>query len=207
MELVEGLFACKSLGVKAIKGLSRKVEVYQVVRALPGTEADRVPPAPRRDAHGGARGRPSSGSWLAGKMPETSRVARRSRSLAMPASARRASMLELSSRPEFVDATLLQGQCHEIFASTPLYPIRVFLWGRAGLTADDEESVRYDKISGYLDELGRNTAENRDLVASLLGMAAPDSGKAAAATPQLLKREAISSSSSRSSSRLRARDR
>ncbi len=39
----------------------------------------------------------------------------------------------------------------------------------------------------YLEELGRNTPENRDIVASLLGMAAPDSS-GAAATPQLLKR-------------------
>ena len=101
----------------------------------------------------------------------------------MPALGKTRLVLELSGRPEFVDATLLQGQCHEIFASTPLYPIGVFLWGRAGLTADDEESVRHDKISGYLEELGRNTPENRDLVASLLGMAAPDSGTAAAATP------------------------
>jgi tetratricopeptide (TPR) repeat protein len=98
-------------------------------------------------------------------------------------------VLELSSRPEFVDATLLQGQCHEIFASTPLYPIRVYLRGRAGLTADDEESVCLDKISGYLNEIGRNTQENRELIASLLGVGAPDSGKAVAATPQLLKQK------------------
>ena len=54
------------------------------------------------------------------------------------------------------------------------------LWARAGLTADDEERVRHDKISGYLEELGRNTPENRSLVASLLGMAAPASSTAAA---------------------------
>ena len=60
--------------------------------------------------------------------------------------------------------------------------------GRAGLTADDGESVRLDKISGYLNEIGRHTPENRDLIASLLGVAAPDSGKAAA-TPQLLKQK------------------
>ncbi len=35
MELVEGLFACKSLGVRSIKGLSRKIEVYALMRALP----------------------------------------------------------------------------------------------------------------------------------------------------------------------------
>jgi predicted ATPase len=97
-------------------------------------------------------------------------------------------VLELSARPEFVDATLFEAQCHEIFASTPLYPLGVFLWARAGLTADDEESVRHDKISRYLDELGRNTPENRGLVASLLGMAAPVTDIEIGATPQLRKR-------------------
>ncbi len=55
--------------------------------------------------------------------------------------------------------------------------------------------VRHDKISSYLEELGRNTPENRDLVASLLGMAAPDSSDGGRATPQLLKRAAIADSS------------
>ena len=61
MELVEGLFACRSLGVRSIKGLSRKLEVYAAHARLARHEADRVPPAPRRDAHGGAGGLPSSG--------------------------------------------------------------------------------------------------------------------------------------------------
>src|SRR6185503_1463365 len=38
MELVEGLFAFRSLGIKSVKGLLRKVEVYEVLRALPGTK-------------------------------------------------------------------------------------------------------------------------------------------------------------------------
>src|SRR6185503_6946638 len=89
-------------------------------------------------------------------------------------------MQELCSRAEVVDAGLLQGQCHELFASTPLYPFRVFFWGRAGLTDDDTEPERLDKISGYLNEIGQNTPEHRDLVASLLGVVA---------TPQLHKQK------------------
>ena len=38
VELVEGLFEVESLGLKSIKGLSRQVEVYDVLRALPGTK-------------------------------------------------------------------------------------------------------------------------------------------------------------------------
>jgi predicted ATPase len=96
-------------------------------------------------------------------------------------------VLEVSSRPEFVDATLAQVQCHEIFATAPLYPIAAYFWARVGLTADDEEGVRYEKITSLLEELGRNTPENRVLVANLLGMASPDSSTAAS-PPQLLKR-------------------
>jgi tetratricopeptide (TPR) repeat protein len=96
-------------------------------------------------------------------------------------------VLEASSRPEFVDATLVQVQCHEIFATSPLYPIAAYLWARVGLTADDDEDVRYQKISSLLEELGRNSSDNRMIVASLLGMASPDTG-AVPATPQLFKR-------------------
>jgi len=187
MELVEGLFACKSLGVKSIKGLLRKVEVYEVMRALPG--AKRTESRLRRGA-----------TRMVGREPAIERILScwnvvkdesRCQTLAVVGDAgvgKTRLVLELSGRPEFVDATLLQAQCHEIFASTPLYPIGVFLWARAGLTADDEESVRYDKISGYLDELGCNTQDNRGLVASLLGMAAPVTSTEIVATPQLLKR-------------------
>jgi class 3 adenylate cyclase/tetratricopeptide (TPR) repeat protein len=187
-ELVEGLFECKSLGVKAIKGLSRKVEVFQVVRALPGTTR-----AESRLRRGAAR--------MVGREPAIEQIVARwkvaqdesrCQTVAIVADAglgKTRLMLELSARPEFVNATLLQGQCHEIFASTPLYPIRMFLRGRAGLTADDEESVRLDKISGFLNEIDQNTQENRDLIASLLDVGASGGGQAAAATPQLVKQK------------------
>jgi predicted ATPase/class 3 adenylate cyclase len=186
-ELVEGLFECKPLGLKAIKGLSRKVEVYQVVRALPGTTRTES-----RLRRGAARmvGREAAIDRIVARWKAV-RDESRCQTVAVVADAglgKTRLVLELSGRSEFVDATLLQGQCHEIFASTPLYPIRVYFRGRAGLTADDDESVRLDKISGYLNEIGRDTQENRDLVASLLDVGA-DRGKAAAATPQLLKQK------------------
>jgi class 3 adenylate cyclase/tetratricopeptide (TPR) repeat protein len=185
--IVEGLFECKSLGLKTIKGLSRKVEVYLVVRALSGTRR-----AESRLRRGAARivGREVDIDRILARW-KVARDESRSQTVAVVGDAglgKTRLMLEVSSRPEFADALLLQGQCHELFASTPLHPIRVFLRGRAGLTADDEESLRLDKISAYLDEISRNTPENRDLVARLLDVAAPDSGEAAA-TPQLLKQK------------------
>ena len=186
--IVEGLFECKSLGLKTIKGLSRHVEVYQVVRPLSDTKRTES-----RLRRGAARlvGREAAIERILARW----RVARdesRCQTVAVVGDAglgKTRLMLELSSRSELADATLLQGQCHEIFASTPLYPIRVFLRGRAGLTADDEESVRLDKISAYLDEIGRNTEENRDLIARLLGVGVSEDGSTAVATPPLLKQK------------------
>jgi len=187
-ELVEGLFECKSLGMKAIKGLSRKVEVFQVVRALPGTTRTES-----RLRRGAARmvGREAAIEQIVARW-KVARDESRCQTVAVVGDAglgKTRLMLELTSRAELVDGTLLQGQCHEIFASTPLYPTRMFLRGRAALTAEDEESVRLAKISGYLDEIGRNTEENRDLVANLLGVPGPDGGNAATATSQLLRQK------------------
>ena len=186
MELVDGLFACKSLGARSFKGLSRKVEVYALTRALADTK--RTDSRLRRGA-----------THMVGREPLLEQVlscwnivkdTSRCRTLAVVGDSglgKTRLVLEASSRPEFVDATLVQLQCHEIFASAPLYPIAAYFWARVGLTAEDEEDVRYEKISSLLEELGRNTSENRGLVAGLLGMAAPESGPVAA-IPQLLKR-------------------
>ncbi|MEX2223178.1 MAG: AAA family ATPase, partial [Candidatus Rokuibacteriota bacterium] len=186
--IVEGLFECRPLGLKAIKGLSRKVEVYQVVRPLPDTKRSES-----RVRRGAARmvGREGAIERILARW-QVAREGARCQTVAVVGDAglgKTRLMLELSSRPEFADATLVQGQCHELFASTPLYPIRVFLRGRAGLTADDEESVRLDKIAAYLVEIGRDTQENRELIATLRGVGAPDRGAAPAATPQLLKQK------------------
>jgi class 3 adenylate cyclase len=112
-DLVEGLFECRSLGLKALKGLSRKVEVYEVLRALPGTKRTES-----RLRRGAARmvGREAAIERILARW----RVARdesRCQTVAVVADAgfgKTRLMLELSSRPEFVDATLLQAQCHEI---------------------------------------------------------------------------------------------
>src|SRR5690349_5031780 len=167
MELVEGLFALRSLGAKSVKGLLRKVEIYEVLRALPGTR--RTESRLRRGATRLVGRETAIEQFLS--CWNVVKDGLRCQTLAVVGDAgvgKTRLMLELCGRPECADATLLQGQCHEIFASTPLYPLGAFLWSRAALTADDDNSVRYDKISSYLAELGRNTVENRGLVAGLL---------------------------------------
>lgn len=186
-DLVEGLFDCRSLGVRTIKGLSRKLEVYEVTRALPGTTR-----TGSRLRRGAARlvGREATIERLLARWRAATEQSR-CQTVAVVGDAgvgKTRLVLEFSGRPECADAMHFVAQCQEIFASTPLYPLAAFLRARAGLTAADEEGERRAKISGYLDELGRNSEENRELVASLLGLGLRAGAEAVAPTPQLLKR-------------------
>jgi len=186
VELVEGLFEVRSLGPRTIKGLSRKVEVYDVLRSLPGTKRteSRLRRGARRLVGREAVIERIAALWSTVKQESACRT------VAIVADAgvgKTRVVLELSARPEFVQAPLIQAQCNEIFASTPLYPLALFLWGRVGLVAEDDDGTRRQKIAGYLGEINADTEENRQIVASLLGMAAPASGQAT--VPQLLRRK------------------
>ena len=76
--------------------------------------------------------------------------------------------------------------CHDIFASTPLYSIGMFVWTEAGLTVDDDKSVRAQKVANFLDSFGLKSPENEDIIGSLLGVSATE---ASAPTPFLFKRK------------------
>ena len=185
-DLVEGLFDSRSLGLRTIKGLSRKMEVYEITRALTGKTR-----SGSRLRRGAAHlvGRDDTLNRLVSRWQTVCRESRCQtvQVLADAGVGKTRLVMELLGRPELGNATLFLAQCQEIYVSTPLYPVAAFLRARAGLTADDDESARRKKISGYLDELGRNTEENREVVATLLRMEAR-SGSDAEATPQLLKR-------------------
>jgi class 3 adenylate cyclase/tetratricopeptide (TPR) repeat protein len=187
LELVEGLFEYVSLGQKSIKGLSRKVEVHQVLGALSG--ATRTRTRLRRGAANLVAREDAIDSILL--KWQTAKSSSRCQVVAITGDAgvgKTRLVLVLCGRPELAGASLLQASCHEIFASTPLYPVINFFWARAGLTVDDDEAARMQKIASYLDELGLASDENREIVVSLLGVAATSPGVAVAATPQLLKR-------------------
>ena len=187
LELVEGLFECASLGLRSIRGLSRQVAAFQVISAVPGTKRTlaRLRRGAARMVAREAAIEPILSVWQAVI------GAARCQVVAVVADAgvgKTRLVLELCRRPELAGATLLQANCHEIFASTPLYPVVSFFWARAGLTVEDDEQTRNQKISGYLSDLGLNNEENREIIVSLLGMATAGPGYALAATPQLLRR-------------------
>ena len=99
---------------------------------------------------------------------------------------------EFCSHPDIAEPTLLQANCHELFSIIPLYPLRSFLWTRAGLTVDDDLKVQLQKVSTFLDELGLNSAENRQLIASILGLELSGPLDLTAPTPLLRKKRQLS---------------
>ena len=130
MELVEGLFACRSLGVRVHQGaVTQGRGVRRSCAPCPDTK--RTESRLRR----GATRMVGRESLLIERILScwnTVKDDSRCQTLAVVGDAgvgKTRLVLELSSRPEFVDATLLQVQCHEIFASTPLYPIGAYSLG------------------------------------------------------------------------------
>ncbi len=188
LELVEGQFECEPLGARSIRGLSRKVAVYQVIRPVPGAKR-----AARRLLRSALRmvDRESAMATILSRW-KTARDENRCQTVAVIGEAgvgKTRLVRELCSRPELAGAAIVQVNCQEIFASTPLHPVGSFLWARAGLTVADDASARLKKISTLLDELRLNSPENRELFASLLGLAVTGIMEASAPTPLLFKRK------------------
>ncbi|MGB7771563.1 MAG: AAA family ATPase, partial [Pseudolabrys sp.] len=96
---------------------------------------------------------------------------------------------EIVKHPDFADANVLQIHCHDIFASTPLYSVGMFVWSEAGLTVDDDKTARAQKIANFLDNLGLKSPENEDIINSLIGTSLTSATEASAPTPFLFKRK------------------
>jgi class 3 adenylate cyclase/predicted ATPase len=184
--LVEGRFECAAMVLKPIKGISRDVSMYQVIRPIPGGKR----PATRLAAQ--MVGRQSGMAKILTCWKATLNESRcHTVAVAGEAGIGKTRLIrEFCSRPELAEATILETSCHELFASTPLYTVASFLWARARLTVEDNEEERRQRISVFLREMGvTDSAENRRLVASLLGLVGAPVADAAAPTPLLFKRK------------------
>jgi len=176
------------LGLRTIKGLSRKIDIYKVIAPL-----QKVASA------GGSLG--IGVTPIVGRRESVERVLGRWRIARDESRCQTVSVVgdagigktrlaqEFCSQPELTEITILQANCHELFSNTPLYPLVSYLWARVGLTPDDDASVRVQKISTFLDELALNTTENHQLIASLLGLESMRAVDSVAPTPLLLKRK------------------
>lgn len=186
--LVENRFTFENLGPRTIKGISRQIIIYKVIAPIPSaTRAGWV--------------LASGATPIVGRQPNIETILGRWRIVRDESRCQTVVVVgdagigktrlvrELCSQPELAETTIIQAECHELFSSTPLYPLVTFLWARVGLTPDDEDSLRLQKISTFLDELALNTPDNNQLIASLLGLASMGAVESVAPTPLLLKKK------------------
>jgi predicted ATPase len=187
LELVEGLFVAEPLGSRQLRGLTRTILVYRILRLRPGR--DRTPGRLRN----GARrlvGRSDALEQLLALWRESC-LHRRCRTVFIEGEAgvgKTRLVHELRNDAALGDATILKANCHEIFATTPLYPVGSLISSHIGLTAEDDQSTELAKISSFLDQVGLNTPAHQQLVASMLGLTSADAGEETAPTALLLKR-------------------
>ena len=184
--LVEGRFFLEELGPRPIKGLSREVVLHKVV----APQGEKIPSGTGQ-ATAAIVGR---GSCIERILEHWRIVQPQSRchTVAVVGEAgigKTRLVRELCMQPELAEATVVQANCHELFSSTPLYPLASLLWARVGLTPQDELSLRLEKISTFLDEMALNTPESNQLIGSLLGLASSGPLDQVAPTPLLFRKK------------------
>jgi tetratricopeptide (TPR) repeat protein len=182
------MFDYEALGPKRFKGISRSIPIYKITKPRVGIG---------RTYNRGRRGTPH----FVGRAESVERL------IAWWNSAKEKSRCEtvlitgeagvgktrlateIVKHPDFADANVLQIHCHDIFASTPLYSVGMFVWSEAGLTVDDDKTARAQKIANFLDNLGLKSPENEDIINSLIGTSLTSATEASAPTPFLFKRK------------------
>ncbi len=186
--LIEDRFVFENLGPRAIKGLSRKIEIYKVI-------------APIQTSASAAGSLGFGVTPIVGRQPSVERILHRWRIARHEGRCQTVVIIgdagigktrvvrELCSQPELAETTIIQANCQELFSNTPLYPLASYLWARIGLTPEDDVHARIQKISTFLDELALNTSENNQIIASLLGVESMRAAEPVAPTPLLLKRK------------------
>jgi class 3 adenylate cyclase/tetratricopeptide (TPR) repeat protein len=186
LELLGGSFDTEPLGARKIRGISRMILVHRISRARPAS------------SH--MRGRRRGASRMVGRTGDLERVLwrwmnvrqnSRCQTVLVEGEAgigKTRLVVEFCKRPELADATVLPMACHEIFASTPLYPIGTLLWARIGPAADGDRTADIQNLSKFLDEVGVNSAENLEIAASLLGLTQTSKLDEIAPTPMLVRR-------------------
>ncbi len=187
LDLVEGLFEFTPLGSHPIRGLSREVALFRIDRMAPA--AARVTARLQR---GAARmvGREAPMERLLHRWSEVlhTRSARVVSIVGEAGVGKTRLVLEFCSRAELLDVSVLQMNCHPLFAATPLYLVGSYLWARARMRPEDDAQTQQEKIATLLEEFGMNSAENREIVASLLGLAVIGTLAAEAPTSLLVRR-------------------
>jgi class 3 adenylate cyclase/tetratricopeptide (TPR) repeat protein len=186
-ELVDGLFDCQPLGLRPIRGLSRRISIYRVLGVRPGGGR-----ALGRWRRGAVRmiGRQASLDRLMGQWQAVTGEGR-CRAVQVIGEAgigKSRLVLELCEALFLPDRQILQANCLEIFATTPLYPAAGFLWARTGIRAEDSQETKHRKIVAFLSERGLESGDAIDTLAGLLGVVLPDAAEGPHPPPAEVKR-------------------
>jgi hypothetical protein len=139
-EMISGMFDYESLGPRRFKGISRSIPIYKITKPRVGIG---------RTYHRGRRGTPH----FVGRAESVERLVvcwnsakekSQCETILITGEAgvgKTRLATEIVTHPKFADANVLQIHCHDIFASTPLYSVGMFVWAEAGLTVDDDKIV------------------------------------------------------------------
>ncbi len=184
--LVEDLFEFVPLGPRLLKGLSRPIEIFEAVKPRPAAEY-----ALARQARATASSMVGREAALSDMLAcwDEARAKSRLQVLVVVGEAgvgKTRLINEFLSHPFVGSMAIVQTRCHEIFASTSLYPIASYLWRRTGLAVGDDEEVRRQKLQRLLDEYGLSSEENLAILADFPGLTTR-AGEAVAASTQLKK--------------------
>jgi class 3 adenylate cyclase len=186
-ELVDGLFDFQPLGPRPIRGLSRPISVHRVLGARLG--GGRALGHWRRGAVK-LIGRQASMDRLITKWQAVVREVR-CRVVHVVGEAglgKSRLVLELCETLALPDSQILQANCLEMFASTPLYTAAGPLWGRAGIRTDDSEAAKHGKIVAFLSKRGLEGPDTVETLAGLLGLALSSTPEGAQLPPAEVKR-------------------
>jgi len=187
-ELISGLFDYEPLGPQRFKGITRAIPVYRITKARVG-----IGRTYDRDRRGAPRfvGRAKPLERVLEVWTEVRETSQRKTVLVTGEAGVGKTRLavEITKHPDVASANLLQIHCHDIFASTPLYSIGMFVWTQAGLAADDDKTAQAQKLDNFLDGFGLKNPENWDIINGLLEMSLTSTIEASAPTPFLFKRK------------------
>ncbi len=188
LELVRGQFEFKRIGARSLKGFSRKIVIHQVMVALPAAQRLPAPPGSHKNRMIGREA--SLGHLL--RQWQSARWDRRCRIVHVYGEAglgKTRLVREFCGRPEMSNAAIVQVQCQELFAGTPLYPVGSFLWTRLSVTSADDAAARQQKVAAFLRDVGLPGPENERIVAGFLDLARSGVAEGYDQTPQLFRRK------------------
>ena len=186
LELLAGLFETEPLGARRLKGISRSIPVHKINRAHRTLARSRQRPSAAQMV-----GRAQELDRLVARwMNVRQQVQRQTILVEGEAGVGKTRLVTEFCKKVGLDKTrVLQINCHEIFASTPLYPIATLLWGRIGLTTEGNSTIERQKLSEFLDKIGLNDGKSIEVAASILGLTPTNGFSDIAPTPLLVRRE------------------